>query len=58
MSKYVIEDTTLVSIGNAIREKDGTTDKILVSELANKIKNIPQGGGGGEELPAAEGSEF
>jgi hypothetical protein len=57
MSKYVIEDTTLVSIGDAIREKDGSTDKILVSELANKIKNIPQGGGG-EELPAAEGSEF
>jgi hypothetical protein len=57
MSKYVINESTLTSIGDAIREKDGSTEKILVSELATKIKNIPQGGGG-EELPAAEGSEF
>ena len=51
MSKYVIEDTTLIAIGDAIREKDGSTEQILVSELANKIKDIPQGGGGGD-LPA------
>lgn len=56
MSKYVIEDTTLIAIGDAIREKDGSTEQILVSELANKIKDIPQGGG--EALPPAEGSEF
>ena len=50
MSKYVIDETTLTAIGDAVREKDGSTEGILVSQLAAKIKNIPQGGGG-EDLP-------
>lgn len=48
MSKYVINDSTLVAIGDAVREKDGTTAPIVVSDLANRIKAIPSGG---EELP-------
>lgn len=53
MSKYVIDSSTLVSIGDAVREKDGTTAPIVVSDLASRIKAIPQeGGGGGVELPA------
>ena len=51
MSKYVIEDTTLTAIADAVREKAGTEDLILVSELPTAIANIPTGGGGGEELP-------
>ena len=58
MSKYVIDGTTLTAIGDAVREKDGSTEGILVSQLAAKIKAIPQEGGGGGDLPAAEGSEF
>lgn len=48
MSKYVINDSTLVAIGDAVREKDGTTAPIVVSDLATRIKAIPSGG---EELP-------
>ena len=51
MSKYVIEDTTLISIADAVRDKAGTTDTILVSELPTAIANIPTGGGGGGDLP-------
>jgi hypothetical protein len=52
MSKYVIDSSTLVSIGDAVREKDGTTAPIVVSDLATRIKAIETGGGGGVELPA------
>lgn len=47
MSKYVINDTTLTAIGDAIREKNGTSDLIPVSGLADAITNLPSGGGGG-----------
>ena len=46
MSKYVIEDTTLISIADAVREKSGTTDLIKVSELPDAIAAITTGGGG------------
>ena len=48
MDKYVINHSTLVSIGDAVREKEGTTENILVSDLANRIKILPTGG---YELP-------
>ena len=44
--KYVIQDTTLTAIGDAIREKGGTTDLIPVVDLADAITNLPSGGGG------------
>ena len=47
MSKYVIEDTTLTAIGDAIRSKDGTTEPILVGDFASKITAITTGGGSG-----------
>lgn len=56
MSKYVIENTTLTAIGDAIRDKAGTTELIKVSELPTAIANIPTGGG--SDLPRAEGVEF
>ena len=46
MSKYVIQDTTLTAIGDAVRAKGGTTELIPVSGLANAITNLPSGGGG------------
>ena len=46
MSKYVINDTTLTAIGDAVREKGGTTELIPVSGLADAIINLPSGGGG------------
>lgn len=44
--KYVIQDTTLTAIGDAVRAKGGTTDLIPVTGLADAITNLPSGGGG------------
>ena len=44
--KYLIEDTTLTGIADAVREKNGTSDLIQVSNLANAIASITTGGGG------------
>lgn len=53
MATVYLKDTTLTSIGNAIREKTGETAKLLPSEMANAIANIQTGGGssGGLILP-------
>lgn len=44
MSKYVIDGSTLTAIADAVREKDGSTEKILVSDIASAITAIPTGG--------------
>lgn len=49
--KYVINDTTLTAIGDAVREKSGTADKILVKDIPASILAIETGGGGGAEIP-------
>lgn len=46
MSKYSIDNTTLTSIANAIRNKDGTSSAIQVSNFAARINAIPSSGGG------------
>lgn len=43
MSKYIINDTTLAGIGDAVRAKGGTSELIPVSELATAITNLPEG---------------
>ena len=43
MSKYLIQDTTLTGIADAIREKDGTTAGIIPENMANKIRSIQAG---------------
>ena len=45
MSKYVIDNTTLTSIGDAIREKEGSSEAIKVSDFATRISAIAIGGG-------------
>ena len=45
---YIIQDTTLSRIAEAIRAKNGTTDKIKVSDMAAMIKAIKAGGDGKE----------
>lgn len=42
MAKYAIDDTTLTGIADAIRKRDGTTDPILVSDLAARVTAIPE----------------
>lgn len=45
MAKYLIQDTTLTEIADAIRSKTGSADGILVSEMASQIAGISGGGG-------------
>lgn len=44
--KLAIKLSTLEGIGNAIREKDGSTDAIPVNTLADRIAAIPSASGG------------
>lgn len=44
MSKVFIEESTLTAIGDAIREKNGTTDMIAPLDMATVIANLPSGG--------------
>lgn len=49
MAKIFIEETTLSNIGNAIRDKEGTSDLIPVNDMASRISAITTGGSGGNE---------
>ena len=48
MAEYLIQDTTLTAIADAIRSKTGATDTIPVTDMANQIASITTGGGGGD----------
>ena len=45
MAQVFIEETTLTSIGDAIREKGGTNELINPLDMPNAIANLPSGGG-------------
>jgi len=45
MAEYLIQDTTLIAIGDAVRTKTEKTDLIPVSKLADEILSISTGGG-------------
>ena len=45
MSKYVIDNETLSSIGNAIRSKTGKNDLIAPGDMPKEIESIEAGGG-------------
>ncbi len=45
MSKVFIEESTLTAIGDAIRSKEGSTALIAPLDMADKITNLPSGGG-------------
>lgn len=47
MAEYLIQDSSLTAIGNAIRSKTGKTDTLSLTEMVNEIFNIKTGG---EEL--------
>lgn len=51
MSKVFIEETSLTAIGDAIREKTGTTDLMSPAQMATAITGITTGGGGAEVEP-------
>ena len=45
MSQFIINDSTLTAIANAIRTKKGTSSPIAVSDFATEIASISGGGG-------------
>lgn len=47
MADYLIKDTTLTGIADAIRAKTGSADAIMVSDMASRIAGISGGGSGG-----------
>lgn len=50
MSKVFIEESTLTAIGDAIRSKEGSSALIAPLDMADKITNLPSGGGGNLEV--------
>lgn len=46
MAEYIIQDSTLTDIADAIRAKDGSSAPILTEDMADAIAAIPTGGGG------------
>lgn len=46
MAQKLYEETNIQAIADAIREKNGTTDTYLVSEMAAAVSAIQAGGGG------------
>ena len=45
MAEYLIQDTTLTAIADAVRAKKGTTEPIALTDLATEIESIQSGGG-------------
>ncbi len=50
MAEYLIQDSTLTEIANAIRAKTGGTDPIPVPNMAEQIAGITTGGGSSEDV--------
>ena len=50
MSKYVVDESSLTAIGDAIREKTGGTELIPFTSMPNEIASITTGGGSGIEV--------
>lgn len=48
MANVLVEESSLVSIANAIREKNGSTNTYKPSEMAQAITDIQSGGGNSE----------
>lgn len=45
MAEYLVQDTTLTAIANAVRAKKGTTEPIALTDFAAEIESIQSGGG-------------
>lgn len=55
MAKYVVKDTSLIAIAEAIRAKTGKSDPLTLADMPTTIANIETGGGGssGDVFPTA-----
>ena len=52
MANVLIEEISMQDIGNAIREKNGTTDTYTPSEMGDAIRAIESGGSGSDDFDA------
>lgn len=50
MSKYIVDESSLTAIGDAIREKTGGTELIPFTNMPNEIASITTGGGSGIDV--------
>lgn len=58
MSKVMVNESSLTSIGDAIRSKTGTTEKYKPSQMAAAIMNIVSGSGGVSDFSELEYAEM
>lgn len=54
--QFIIQKDTLEDIAFAVRKQENSTEKIKVSEIANRIENLE--GNGGEEVVALTREEI
>ena len=53
MAEYLIQDTTLDAIADAINAKTGGSSAMTPAQMVTEIGSIPSGGGGGLQLLAS-----
>lgn len=56
MAKYIVEDTSLIAVADAIRAKTGKSDPLTLADMPTEVASIETGGGGssGEKTALAE----
>lgn len=50
MAKYIVEDTSLIAVADAIRAKTGKGDPLTLADMPTEIGNIEAGGGSNQDL--------
>lgn len=50
MAKYIVEDTSLIAVADAIRAKTGKTEELTLAQMPTEIENIEVGDGSDEDL--------
>lgn len=50
MAEYLIQDTTLIGIADAIREKTGSTEALTPADMAQAVTDLQVGGGDMNEV--------
>lgn len=58
MAKYFVQDTSLVNIARAIREKTGSTENMLLKDMPDAIRSISGTASGGVLLKPAEYPDY
>lgn len=57
MAEYLVQDTTLTAIADAVRAKKGTTEPIALTDFATEIESIQSGGSASNKLALVVGKQ-